>query len=100
MQLVGANPNAQVVGLDPQAGTSNYFIGNDPTQWHSHVGNYGQVAYQDIYPGIGLVYYGNQRQLEYDFTIWAHSRTVAPRKALPSRIAAVSSSRPPAGGLP
>ena len=30
---------------------------------------YAQVQYQDVYPGIGLVYYGNQQQLEYDFHV-------------------------------
>jgi hypothetical protein len=33
------------------------------------VKNYGRVRYQDIYPGIDLVYYGNRRQLEYDFVV-------------------------------
>src|SRR5262249_13167405 len=69
MQLVGANAQAQGMGLAQQAGTSNYLIGNDPTQWHSNIPNYAQVEYQNLYPGINLIYYGNQRQLEYDFQL-------------------------------
>ena len=69
MNLVGADPQAQVAGQDPLPGTSNYFVGNDPSQWHTNIANYGQVAYQDVYPGINLVYYGNQQQLEYDFDV-------------------------------
>jgi hypothetical protein len=69
MNLVGANPAAQVTGLDQLPGTSNYFIGNDPSQWHTHIANYGQVQYQGVYPGVNLVYYGNQQQLEYDFVV-------------------------------
>ncbi len=69
MQLVGANAASQAVGLDRLPGISNYFIGNDPTQWHTNVPNFGQVEYQNVYPGVNLVYYGNQRQLEYDFDI-------------------------------
>ncbi len=69
MQLVGANAQPQVVGLDQQPGVSNYFIGNDPSQWYTGVANYGKVEYQDVYPGINLVYYGNQRQLEYDWVV-------------------------------
>ena len=30
---------------------------------------YGKVNYQDVYPGVDLVYYGNQRELEYDFVV-------------------------------
>ena len=40
-----------------------------PSQWHTGIANYGQVAYQDVYPGVNLVYYGNQQQLEYDFVV-------------------------------
>jgi hypothetical protein len=69
MKLVGANPKAKVVGVDELPGKSNYFIGNDPAKWHTNVSNYAKVKYQGIYPGIDLVYYGNQRQLEYDFIV-------------------------------
>ena len=69
INLVGANAQAAALGLDKLPGTSNYFIGNDPSQWHTDIANYGQVAYQDVYPGVNLVYYGNQQQLEYDFVV-------------------------------
>ena len=69
LNLVGANPQAQVVGQNLLPGTSNYFIGNDPSQWHTNIANYGEVAYQNVYPGINLVYNGNQQQLEYDFDV-------------------------------
>jgi Beta-propeller repeat len=69
MQLIGGNATARSVGLDAQAGTSNYFVGSDPTQWHTDIANYGRVEYQNVYRSIDLMYYGNQRQLEYDFVI-------------------------------
>jgi hypothetical protein len=69
MQLVGASATPQVVGLNELPGTSNYFIGNDPSQWHTDVPNYGQVEERSVYPGVDLVYYGNQQQLEYNFTV-------------------------------
>jgi hypothetical protein len=69
LQLVGANPAPQVAGVDPLPGTTNYFIGNDPAQWRTNIATYGKVAYQDVYPGVDLVYYGNQQQLEYDFVL-------------------------------
>lgn len=69
MRLLGADPLAEVTGFESLRGTSNYFIGNDPTQWRTNVPTYGKVRYSQIYPGIDLVYYGNQRQLEYDFIV-------------------------------
>jgi hypothetical protein len=69
MQLGGGSITAQPVALDPLAGTSNYLLGNDPSQWITNVPTYGQVEYQNIYPGVNLVYHGNQQQLEYDFAV-------------------------------
>jgi hypothetical protein len=69
MKLVSANPNALVVGVDPLAAKSNYFIGKDPAQWHTDVPNYAKVKYENVYQGVDLVFYGNQRQLEYDFVL-------------------------------
>jgi hypothetical protein len=69
MKIVGANPGSRPVGLDKQAGVSNYFIGNDPSKWHTNIANYAEVAYNGIYRGINLVYQGDQQQLEYDFVV-------------------------------
>lgn len=69
MSLLGSDPNAAVAGEDQLPGTSNYFVGNDPAEWHTKIAQYGQVEYQDVYQGINLIYYGNQQQLEYDFQV-------------------------------
>ena len=69
MKLVGANAKTAAAGLDKQSGVVNYFVGNDPGKWRSGIPTYGKVAYTSIYPGVDLVFYGNQRQLEYDFVV-------------------------------
>jgi hypothetical protein len=70
MKLVGANPAASVTGAEELRGKSNYFIGKDPSKWRTNVPNYAQVKYPAIYPGVDLLYYGNQDgQLEYDFVV-------------------------------
>jgi hypothetical protein len=69
MKLVGANPEAAVTGMDEMATKVSYFAGKDPGKWHAALPAFGRVRYSKIYPGIDLVYYGNQRQLEYDFVV-------------------------------
>ena len=69
MEPVGGNSGAAVSGIDELPGRSNYFIGNDPKQWRSNIATYSGVKYWGVYPGIDLVYHGNQRQLEYDFVV-------------------------------
>jgi uncharacterized repeat protein (TIGR01451 family) len=69
LQLVGANSGSAVSGDDLLPGKSNYFIGNNPAKWHRNVPQFARVRYQAVYPGVDLVYYGNQGQLEYDFEV-------------------------------
>jgi Beta-propeller repeat/Domain of unknown function DUF11 len=71
MKLVGASANPRIAGIDQLPGTSNYLIGNDPTKWRRKVPQYARVRYSAVYPGIDLVYYGKQGQLEYDFQVAA-----------------------------
>src|SRR5438552_773176 len=69
MTFAGANPDPRVTGLEELPGKANYFIGNDPAKWRTNVPTYAKVRYADLYPRIDLLYYGNQRQLEYDLVV-------------------------------
>jgi photosystem II stability/assembly factor-like uncharacterized protein len=71
LKMIGANAAARVEGRDELPGKMNYFTGNDPAKWRRNVPTYRKVYYQEIYPGIDVVYYGNQRELEYDFVVAA-----------------------------
>src|SRR6266567_338073 len=69
MKLVNTNPRIQLIGQDELPGKSNYFIGNDPKKWLTNVRQFSKVRYENVYPGVDLVYYGHQRELEYDFVL-------------------------------
>src|SRR6185295_9741623 len=69
MKLVGANPEAKVTGVEELPGKSNYLFGNNPSKWRTNVPNYSKVRYENVYPGIDLVYYGNQGHMEYDYIV-------------------------------
>lgn len=69
LKMIGANAAPQVEGQDELPGKVNYFKGNDPEKWQRNIPTYRKVYYKDVYPGIDVVYYGNQRELEYDFVV-------------------------------
>jgi hypothetical protein len=69
VRLLKGRSDAQVEGLEELPGKSNYFIGNDPKKWRTNVASFAKVRCRGVYPGIDLVYYGNQGQLEYDFVV-------------------------------
>ncbi|HKR11948.1 MAG TPA: SBBP repeat-containing protein [Pyrinomonadaceae bacterium] len=72
MKLAGAQNNPTVTGRHELSGKVNYLTGQDRNQWQTNVSTYRQVYYEEVYSGIDLVYYGNQRQLEYDFIVKPH----------------------------
>jgi len=69
MKPVGADANSRGELIEPLKGKSNYFVGNDPAKWQTNVPTYSKVRYLNVYKGIDLIYYGNQRQLEYDIVV-------------------------------
>jgi hypothetical protein len=69
LRLVGVAPTPNASGRDALPGKVNYFIGSDPAKWRTNVPTYAKVHYREVYPGIDLVYHGNQRQLGYDFVV-------------------------------
>ena len=71
LSFLGADPLATLSGSGELEGKANYLIGNRPDKWRTQVPLFSAVRVNGLYPGIALTYYGNQRQLEYDFSIAA-----------------------------
>jgi hypothetical protein len=69
MQLVGANSAPAMTGLEALPGKVNYLIGNDRSKWQTEVPLYSQARTEQVYPGVNLLFHGDQRQLEYDFVV-------------------------------
>jgi hypothetical protein len=69
MKLIGADPDPAVDGINQLPGTSNYFIGNNSSDWRSEVPAFASVRYGSVYPGVDLFYYGNQQEVEYDYNL-------------------------------
>ena len=69
VNLIESNRAARAEGLDRLSQKTHYYRGNDPREWYKNVPNYSRVKYYDVYPGVDLVYYSRQRQIEYDFVV-------------------------------
>lgn len=69
LALRGARPDRVAEALDTLPGTVSYYRGADPGAWHGGVSTHARVRYAGVYDGIDVVYYGNQRRLQYDFHV-------------------------------
>src|SRR6266850_6593211 len=69
MEILGANTTPSVEGEIPSEGHTNYLTGSNSNKWVRNVPQYARVRYRGIYPGVDLTFYGQQRQLEFDFIV-------------------------------
>src|SRR5690349_2582324 len=69
MRLQEAATSPRIEGVEQLPGKVNYLLGNKSADWHTDIPTYARVRYEQVYKGVDLVYYGNQRQLEYDFVV-------------------------------
>jgi hypothetical protein len=69
MDLLGADPNIAMQPLDKLPGITNYLMGSTRAKWPTNLATYAKTLSRNVYPGIDLVYYGAQGQLEYDFVL-------------------------------
>lgn len=69
LSFISANKNPEIIGEGLQEGKVNYFIGNDPKRWKTDMPTYEAIVYKEVYPGIDIKFYGNNRQMEYDIIV-------------------------------
>jgi hypothetical protein len=67
--FVGASPTVRAVGENALPGKVNLLTGSIASHWTHGIPTCQSVRYESIYPGIDLVFYGANRNLEYDFVI-------------------------------
>lgn len=69
MEFLGANTQPKITGRNLLEAKTSYLLGNNSNNWQKEISNYQQAVYNQLYPGIDLVFYGNQKSLEYDLVI-------------------------------
>jgi hypothetical protein len=73
LSFLGGSAHPQFQGMSKLAGKVNYFVGNNPKQWHTSIPTYARVTVRTVYPGIALVLYGHAGHLEYDWLVAPHA---------------------------
>lgn len=64
-----SQPDVVVAGEQQLTGNAHYFIGNDPSKWHTDVPTFGRIRYRQLYPGVDLVFYGREGDVEFDLEL-------------------------------
>ena len=69
LSFIGANANPTMLGDDTTATRVSYFLGSDPTSWHTEIPTYAGVTYSGLYPGIDLHYEGSNSNLKGTYIV-------------------------------
>ena len=68
LDFVGMNPDSKPKGQIKQKAVFSYFKGQ-PEDWNTGIPTYSELVYEDLWPGIDLVYSGTVNQLKYEFRV-------------------------------
>jgi hypothetical protein len=69
LNFEGASNSIMPDASGPTSGESNYLTGNEPSEWRTHVPDFKNVVYHQLYPAIDVRFYGNEQYIEHDFVI-------------------------------
>jgi hypothetical protein len=69
MRFAGGRRDAVATGELPLPGKANYFLGDDRAKWRTNVPLFSSARYRTVYPGIDVVFYGSEGEIEYDFVL-------------------------------
>lgn len=69
MELVNAKSQPQLKVMDEAVEQVSGLAGDDSPGRCTTMSVYSKVKYEGVYPGVDMVYYYQQRRLEYDFVI-------------------------------
>ncbi|MBD3920490.1 DUF11 domain-containing protein [Paenibacillus sp. PR3] len=69
LQFIGANGSPRITARREDSNKSHYFMGNDPTKWRTDMPNYREIVYEELWPGVDLVFYGDTGKFKYDVVV-------------------------------
>lgn len=65
----GARKGLRITGEEPQSATYSYFVGADPQRWAANLPAYRRVRVEALYPGIDLLVYVRNNEVEFDYLV-------------------------------
>ena len=73
VSFVESNPNAHIVGNQPYNYYHNYYLGNNPKKWATNVPIFARLLYQELYPGVNLLFLDDEDYMKYEFHVAPHA---------------------------
>jgi hypothetical protein len=68
LDFVGANPEVKPAGVEETGAVISYFKGK-PEEWKTGLPAYSKILYEDLWPGVDLIFYGIFDRMKYEFIV-------------------------------
>ena len=65
----GASSSTRITAQGERSGRVNYYVGNGSSEWLTGIPVYAEIVYNDLYPGIDLVYSEENGRLKREFQV-------------------------------
>jgi hypothetical protein len=69
LRFIDANPGVMLGGSERAPGEVSYFLGNDPSGWHTGLPQYSQIVYRELWSGVDMLLRGQSGTLKYEFRV-------------------------------
>ena len=69
LDFVGSRRSARLAPAGRLPGRTSYLLGKRPTRLATTLPSYARVTQHGIWPGVDVVWHGNQQRLEYDLVV-------------------------------
>jgi hypothetical protein len=68
LDFVDANQEVKPVGVEETGAVISYFKGK-PKDWKTGLPAYSKIVYEDLWPGVDLLYHGTLDRMKYEFIV-------------------------------
>jgi hypothetical protein len=68
MTFEGTGPQ-EIIAENPLSGKVNFLLGNDSSKWITELPTYAEIRYENLYPGIDLIFRGSDGILKHEFLV-------------------------------
>ncbi len=69
VRFVSPSPSMHISPEHRTVTQSHYYLSSDSSRWYEHVPNYNRIIYENVWDGVDIAYYENDRKLRQDIYV-------------------------------
>ncbi len=67
VEFLNKKDSCRIVPTDKRDDYLNFFIGNNPKKWKSHVPHYNELSYKNVFKDVNINFYSDGNTIKYEY---------------------------------